>query len=283
MKTETIKKDNDVVRTLPTYTTNDEYVRFMDADKEAVGNVFHQMRGRRTLAEFSIDSGYCGRMFTRIPSQEYLLPYVDPGVVHGAYLNRDVNSDVDEESLMAANGFIRTSLLDAMRGVKLIEGLNPDVQSVHEDTEAGSKGSGKKKRKKKKAVFVKSVGDVTNGKTYEEIYAQRTDEILSGKEKEEQEYALFLLDLSKFSLSLTDEECNALHRHTRALSKDGFFCAALHKYCSLVEYEEAEDMEQLRRFFNGERQDAPTWAWESKDYFDILYDLVFQFEEKGSR
>lgn len=255
-----------------------EYVRVADGDMELMANIFQQMRGRRTVQEYSMDCGYAGRTFTRITGKERMVNHIKEDMVEAALAQKDPKADYAEGQVMATNGCLKESILDALVIHEMTSGIGRDADK------GGNAGDGD---------IVPGLCQFDNGLVSLNMDWQPStakgkkspghasllvDAIcgrLSEKEKEEVKYVGFLLDLSKFSLTLDQKECNALKMHTRKLFEDVFFCAMLKKYCELVKADEEADLKELRRFFKGERTDAPEWAHESKAYFDVMVDILF--------
>ncbi len=263
-----------------------EYLKVANGDAELMGNVVHQMRGHRTVPDYSMDCGYAGRTLTRITGNERKSD-ISEKMMSVLYENRDPESIITDDNVLAANGCIKTEYLDAMRRKMVRDGvfvvtkmpeMGADIFSDHGDgcfslctmeqpVEFKAKTKKRRGRKLKVAMSMDTMKVVEN-----------MEKTLTEKERKADSYVAFLWDLAKFSLALSAKEYNVLRYHVRRLSEDAFFCAVLHDYCELVEYDDAHDMEKLRKFFNGERADVPEWAEESKDCFDVLYDLLFVFD-----
>lgn len=269
----------------------DGYLKVSNGNMELMGNVIHQMRGRRTVPDYSMDCGFGGRTLTKITGNERKIDYISGTMMSAIYENRDPGSDISEDNVLAANGCVKVEYLDAMRRKMIREGI-PVVPETYPDIAGASLsdfGDGcfslyipevekpaSRIKDKQKGRKTKAATDISTLEILENM-----EENLTEKERKADSYVAFLWDLAKFSLALDAKECNTLRRHVRRLYEDVFFCTVLHQYCELVEYDDAHDMEELRRFFNGERVDAPAWADESKDYFEVLYDLLFGRNDSG--
>lgn len=253
----------------------EEYVKVANGDKELIANVVHQMRGYRTLPQYSMDCGYAGRMLPRITATDYVKDRISDRMIENVYEHRDPDSDVQEEGLMAANGCIKISFVEALQRRMARNGIHPE-NKVLDITEAIQDLCPAPEPVRRKNLRGRKPSWIPDDDTKDIL--REAEQCLTDQEKEADRYVSFLWDLAKFSFTLDQEECNALKHHTHSLSEDLFFCTMLHKYCELVEYDEAKDMEALRKYFNGEHVQVPVWADESKLYFDVLYDMLFVFE-----
>ena len=262
-----------------------EYLKVANGDIELMGNVIHQMRGRRTVGDYSMDCGFGGRTLSTVTGNERKSDYISGSMMFAIYENRDPESDITEDNVLAANGCIKVEYLDSMRRKMMKEGILVDPETCPDISSASLSDFGNgcfslyNPSMEKPASRIK---EEQRGRKTKADLSVSTQEILdnmeqslTGKERKADKYVAFLLDLAKFSLALDAKEYNALRHHVHSLSEDVFFCTVLHEYCELVEYDDEHDMEELKKFFKGERADVPEWAEESKDYFDVLYDLLF--------
>ena len=250
-----------------------EYVVVKDADMSLVANLLDQARGRRSVVDFSYECGYSITTFNNVIRQKRLSKNLDEKLMRVIADHADLESGIQLDHMMAANGMIAKRYLDAIYRRNLKMRRTPIKKQEELSTPLlcmSSNGS------------VSVIGTADNSSSagidryiIEEDTSCSSDEDLTEKEKESEDYVRFLDELALLASDLEEKQVHYLQTHSIKMSKDKSFRFLLSKYCNMRKEEEIDRIQKMNDYFLQEdRESTPEHNKELSDLLWMIKDIL---------